>query len=132
MCVLPMPAFCTGHRTSNSQLSRGVANRSPLPAPFPYERLRPLLSPQYLHGWFALDFITCIPIDVIFGYLAQAGQWQINSITFRLLRMLRILKLARIVRASRIISRWQVRLRARTRRPLCSRRPLKNVPSMGQ
>lgn len=79
-------------------------------------------SPQYLHGWFALDFITCIPIDVIFGYLAQAGQWQINSITFKLLRMLRILKVARIVRASRIISRWQVRLRARTCRPLCSRR----------
>ena len=65
------------------------------------------IARNYLHGWFGIDVVTCIPFDVIISALANAGQWTINGMTFRLLRMLRIMKLARIVRASRILSRWQ-------------------------
>jgi hypothetical protein len=67
---------------------------------------------NYLRGWFALDVITCVPFDVLFGFLGEAAGersegTQSNALTLRLLRMLRIMKLARIVRASRILARWQ-------------------------
>ena len=62
---------------------------------------------HYLRGWFAIDVITCIPLDLIVSSIASASATTIDAASFRLLRMLRILKLARIVRASRIFDRWQ-------------------------
>lgn len=66
----------------------------------------------YLRGWFAIDFITCLPLDMVVLSFLRAGTSggdtaAIDPNSFRLLRMLRIMKLMRVIRASRIINRWQ-------------------------
>ena len=62
------------------------------------------IARHYLRGWFAIDFLTCIPFDII---LEAAGTAAEGGESLRFIRMLRIMKLARIVRASRIFNRWQ-------------------------
>ena len=70
-----------------------------------YENKR--IAIAYIKGWFPLDFITCVPFDLVFAGVAAASNVETDGSSFRLLRMLRIMKLMRIVRASRILSRWQ-------------------------
>ena len=67
------------------------------------------IAKAYLKGWFAIDFVTCIPLDlIVMSAMDATGEsGSVDYTSFRLLRMLRIMKLARIVRASRIINRWQ-------------------------
>ena len=63
---------------------------------------------HYLQGWFALDIISVIPIDLILMGVDTTeveGAAMLGAI--RMLRLLRLIKLTRILRASRIFSRWE-------------------------
>ena len=67
------------------------------------------IAKAYLKGWFTIDFITCLPLDmIVLSAMDATGESGSGDYTLlRLLRMLRIMKLARIVRAARIFNRWQ-------------------------
>jgi len=66
---------------------------------------------RYLHGWFLIDLLTSLPIDVLLYALDQADVLSSTGAdstpVARLLRLLRVLKLVRIARASRIFKRWE-------------------------
>ncbi|ETW04227.1 hypothetical protein, variant [Aphanomyces invadans] len=62
-----------------------------------------LIFQHYLYGWFALDFISVFPYNLIAVSLSVKG----NAVSaLKLIRVFRILKLARVFRASRILARW--------------------------
>lgn len=65
---------------------------------------------HYLKGWFAVDFISCLP----FGYFEIAYDGDENIFehpeTARLLKLFRLLKLLRLVRMKRILDRWEEEL----------------------
>lgn len=62
---------------------------------------------KYLKGWFGLDVVSVLPLDVlqVSGVLSGGNPSLVRG--FRLLRILRLIKLIRIVRASRIVTRWE-------------------------
>ena len=58
---------------------------------------------RYLKGWFTIDLLSVIPLDIIgLGLPLPDGLRMV-----RLLRLIRILKMARVLRASRILQRWE-------------------------
>lgn len=70
--------------------------------------MRPPGRLHYLKGWFTLDIISVIPIDLILMGVDTTevdGAAMLGAI--RMLRLLRLIKLTRILRASRIFSRWE-------------------------
>ena len=67
-----------------------------------------LIARKYLCSWFALDFISILPVDLIMMGVdtsQMSGAGALGAI--RMLRLARLIKLARILRASRIFSRWE-------------------------
>jgi potassium voltage-gated channel Eag-related subfamily H protein 7 len=74
------------------------------------------IAVHYLRSWFFIDFISCIPFDMI-NMLSEANadagaaQGSVSNLkVMRLLRLLRIAKLLRLLRASRIIKRLSSKL----------------------
>ena len=70
----------------------------------------------YLTGWFPLDLISVLPIDVaettgLFASLAgpDAADQGVTKI-MRMVRLLKLLKLLRVLRASRVLNRFQTRV----------------------
>eukprot|EP00947_MAST-08B_sp_MAST-8B-sp1_P005483 g5483.t1 len=72
------------------------------------------IAMRYITGWFFIDIIACIPINLILrGVGGAASESSINRIgklarlprMFRLLRLLRLMKLLRILRMTRIFDR---------------------------
>lgn len=63
---------------------------------------------HYLRGWFGLDFVSVLPVDLV---LMGIDTTQLSGASvlgaIRMLRLMRLIKLARILRASRIFSRWE-------------------------
>lgn len=62
---------------------------------------------QYLRGWFIIDVIATLPLDLIALFI-QGVPVSLKAI--RLLRLLRLMKLARMLRATRTLQHWQNRL----------------------
>jgi len=63
----------------------------------------------YFRGWFAIDFVSCLPLSYI-EYLDDGDATESSSSrakAVRLLRMLRLVKLLRLVRLKRILDRWE-------------------------
>lgn len=61
----------------------------------------------YLRGWFVIDVISTLPLDVI-GLMIKGMPVSLKAV--RLLRLLRLMKLARMLRATRTLQHWQNRL----------------------
>jgi len=70
-----------------------------------------LIARNYMRGWFPLDFVSVIPVDLV---LMTIDTSQLDAAALfrfiKMLRLLRLIKLARILRASRIFSRWENRI----------------------
>mmetsp|Transcript_6484 Transcript_6484/g.7871 ORF Transcript_6484/g.7871 Transcript_6484/m.7871 type:complete len:918 (-) Transcript_6484:222-2975(-) len=62
---------------------------------------------QYLKGWFAIDVISTVPLDIIALFV---NGLPVSLKAVRLLRLLRLMKLARMLRATRTLQQWQNRL----------------------
>eukprot|EP01043_Picozoa_sp_COSAG02_P038081 COSAG02_NODE_2910_length_7766_cov_5.844659_5_plen_450_part_00 len=58
------------------------------------------VSLYYMKTWFALDLISCLPLEYV-AYLLG------NADNTRLLRMFKLVKLLRLVRIKRILDRWE-------------------------
>ena len=56
-----------------------------------------LIAKHYLKGWFALDLLACIPVDLIEGFFEKSKNGQ-NLKLVRLVRLPRLFKLMRILR----------------------------------
>lgn len=67
-----------------------------------------LMAEAYLSGWFTIDFLSCVPFDLV-TILLEGGDFQ-NLKFLRALRLLRLVKLLRLFRASRIFARWEDRV----------------------
>ena len=71
------------------------------------------IARNYLRGWFIIDFLSILPIDIVTSlFLPYSGLMQNESFTkdlkaIKLIRLFRLLKLLRVVRSSRIIKRWE-------------------------
>jgi hypothetical protein len=67
------------------------------------------LAANYLRGWFPLDLISVLPIDIVVVASPNVIPEGNSSLvrTIRLLRVMRLFKLIRVLRASRIIQRWE-------------------------
>lgn len=64
-----------------------------------------IIAQHYLKTWFAIDFISVLPFDLI-GLFLQSGDVSKLKI-LRVVRLLRLLKLARLLRSARMIKRWE-------------------------
>lgn len=67
------------------------------------------IANQYMHGWFPIDFVSCLPFSYA-EYFVKAdpnGGDGSNNRAVRLLRLVRLLKLLRLVRIKRILDRWE-------------------------
>jgi len=67
------------------------------------------VAKNYLKSWFALDFISIFPFELITW--GQTSASTTNLAVLRLLRLARLLKLLRIFRASRKLQRFRVNIR---------------------
>ena len=63
------------------------------------------IAARYLKGWFPIDLVSCIPIDLISVVSGSSSFSKIRAIRF--VRLLRLMKLVRILKASRILQRWE-------------------------
>lgn len=63
---------------------------------------------HYLRGWFAVDFVSCIPFGVIAQFAGGSSKLRI----VRLVRLLRLLKLLRVMRGSRVLAGLEARTEA--------------------
>merc|ERR1719420_2210351 len=60
---------------------------------------------NYFKGWFLIDFVSIVPIDVILMIWDRPELSKLKSV--KIIRLLRLLKLIRVLRASRMFARWQ-------------------------
>jgi CRP-like cAMP-binding protein len=59
----------------------------------------------YLKGWMFIDFVSCVPYDMI-AMGAESGAGSVSKLkVLRILRLLRLTKLLRLLRASRVMRR---------------------------
>ena len=65
---------------------------------------------RYLRGWFIIDFISVVPIDIIMLASTTGSEGISRLKTLRMFRLFRLLKLLRILRGARIFARWEVRV----------------------
>lgn len=65
------------------------------------------IAKRYLRSWFVIDFISCVPFEVVTIALSDATLPSGALKPIKMLRLLRLLKLARIAKASRILTRWE-------------------------
>jgi len=70
-----------------------------------YIKVQSELAHRYLTSWFAIDFISVLPFDMV-GMVADSddvGQLKV----LRVIRVLRLFKLLRILRINRLFKRWE-------------------------
>lgn len=60
---------------------------------------------NYLCSWFPLDFVSCMPFDVV-GWWTKSELLQRLKLV-RIIRLMRLLKLMRVMRSSRIFKRLE-------------------------
>ena len=89
----------------------GVQFFMPVPDPVTGEMIRnhARLAKGYLRGWFAIDLVSVLPVDIIVALGPDIMPTDNSAIVrvVRLLRIARLFKLMRVLRASRIIQRWE-------------------------
>ena len=68
-----------------------------------------ILARRYLRGWFTVDLVSVLPIDVIVAIAPNILPTENTALVrvFKLMRILRLFKLMRVLRASRIMQRWE-------------------------
>ena len=68
-----------------------------------------VIARVYLKSWFIIDFISSLPVDLIFLGQTMNGDDASSSLTdsFKMLKSLRIFKLLRVLRLQRIINRLE-------------------------
>lgn len=83
----------------------------PVPDPVTGELIRShaVLARKYLRGWFGVDVLSVLPIDVVVVAAPKLIPSEDTSFlrALKLLRIMRLFKLVRVLRASRIIQRWE-------------------------
>ena len=74
-----------------------------------------VIATRYLKSWFAIDFVSSIPLDLILLVLVGEGDdndrdvWRLSK-TVRTVKLLRLIRLLRLVRISRVVRKWRFRL----------------------
>ena len=63
---------------------------------------------RYLTGWFAVDFVSILPFDVIGLVIGNDNISRLKIL--RVLRLLRLFKLVKLLKSADIFNRWQSRL----------------------
>ena len=71
---------------------------------------KPLLASNYLKGWFAVDFISCIPVGHITFIMEQYALEELGSLAgddenannFKALKGLRLFRLSKMLRLARL------------------------------
>ena len=63
------------------------------------------IARHYLRGWFALDCVTAVPMDLL-----MLGAVDHGSTAARSVKILKLLKMARMLRLKRIVRRWLARV----------------------
>lgn len=63
------------------------------------------LAHRYLTGWFAIDFISVLPFDMV-GLLVKSDDVSQLKV-LRVIRVIRLFKLLRILRINRVFKRWE-------------------------
>jgi Ion transport protein len=66
------------------------------------------IASNYVTGWFCVDLVSCIPIDLM-NFLSKSHSLS-NLRSIRFIRLLRLIRLVRILKASRIMRRWEHRI----------------------
>eukprot|EP00946_MAST-07B_sp_MAST-7B-sp1_P005219 g5219.t1 len=74
-----------------------------------------LIARRYLHGWFTIDLLSCIPYTLISMSIQQSVDAETAAVVeqlvvLRVIRLLRLVKLLRVFRASRVVRRWESKL----------------------
>ena len=69
-------------------------------------RTRNDITSNYLLGWFSIDLVSIIPVDLIVLAINTDNSGNSAVDALKLVRLLRLLKLLRLLRASRMIARW--------------------------
>lgn len=73
------------------------------------------ITRRYLKSWFALDFLSCIPVNYITmaieadagGSMADDGEGNRNFRAFKAVRLFRLSKMLRLARIKRILSKYE-------------------------
>eukprot|EP01029_Cantina_marsupialis_P032074 TRINITY_DN94_c0_g2_i2.p1 TRINITY_DN94_c0_g2~~TRINITY_DN94_c0_g2_i2.p1 ORF type:complete len:727 (-),score=210.67 TRINITY_DN94_c0_g2_i2:493-2673(-) len=65
---------------------------------------RKKIAKRYLKFWFWVDFLSCIPFDLLARYNSQFKSMK----SFRVIRLMRLLRLAKIMGASKFVERWHI------------------------
>ena len=63
------------------------------------------IAHNYVRGWFAIDFISLLPFDLISVLATSPEVRKLKAV--RVVRLFRLLKLFRVFRAKRIMERWE-------------------------
>ena len=71
-----------------------------------WERDRKRIAMSYLRGWFFVDFVSCIPFDIIAAEADDDGLYT-NLRLLRIVRILRIAKLLKILDGGRQFKRFE-------------------------
>jgi CRP-like cAMP-binding protein len=66
-----------------------------------------LIANYYLKSWFIIDFVSSMPIDLLFLGQSEDDQGGAASSSLKMLKSLRIFKLLRVLRLQRIINRLE-------------------------
>mmetsp|Transcript_104032 Transcript_104032/g.333449 ORF Transcript_104032/g.333449 Transcript_104032/m.333449 type:complete len:824 (+) Transcript_104032:59-2530(+) len=74
---------------------------------FVWEHRQSAIAARYVKGWFAIDFISILPFDVVFLLSSSAYVQRMQAI--KVIRLLRLVKLARLLRVVRLFRRFEVR-----------------------
>lgn len=71
--------------------------------------LRADIRRHYLRGWFLVDLISVVPMDLLMhlGVIALTDDGSTLIKLLRVVKLLRLIKLLRILRASRLLARWR-------------------------
>ena len=62
---------------------------------------------KYALGWFSIDFVSCLPFDLVGMFLPSEGMNLSQLKLLRVVRLFRLIKLLRILRSGRIVQRIQ-------------------------
>jgi hypothetical protein len=61
---------------------------------------------SYMHGWFILDFVSCLPVGYVSMILEGPGEDGTDLRAIKILRLLRLAKLLRLQRLQRLLDRY--------------------------
>jgi hypothetical protein len=68
-----------------------------------------LIQKRYLKTWFAIDFISIFPFDLVV-YLLDIGSSGDSLKILRVLKLFKLIKMLRVLKGLRIVNRWEARV----------------------